>query len=64
MINQKTKKYRPTQIKIGENNKQKITPKNKKFRSVSTQLHKEPMGIRIHIYGLVESRNGKEIMLQ
>ena len=37
--NRKTKEYRPNQIKIGENYKQKqITPKNEIFRSVSTQL--------------------------
>ena len=36
---EKNKKCRPTQIKIGENRKQnKITPPNKKSRSVSTQL--------------------------
>ena len=62
--NQETKECRPTQIKTGENNKQKeITPKNKKFRSVITQLYEEPRSVKIQTYGLVESRSVEKAML-
>ena len=55
MTNRKTKECRPTQIEIGENNKQKeITPKNKKFRITSTQLHGRS----------AESSSGKKNILQ
>ena len=53
----------PAQIETGENNKQKEnTPKNKKFRSVSTHLSGEPRNVKIQKYGSKKSRSeGKTI---
>ena len=61
----KNKECRPTHIKIKENNKQKeIMPKNKKFRSLSTQLREDPCGVKISLYRPTESRSGEKNMLQ
>ena len=57
----KTKECRPTQIKTGENNKQKNMPKNKKFRSVSTHLIGKFRSVKIQMYG---SGSGEETMIR
>ena len=62
----KTKQCRPTQIKIGENNKQKeITPQKQEIQECEhTTTHEEPRSIKIQSSGSVESSSGEENKLQ
>ena len=44
--------------------KKKSHLKNKKFRSVSTQLYEEPKSVKIQTYESAESRSGEETMMR
>ena len=62
---EKSRSVGPHKLKLEKTtSKQKSCLKNKKFRSVSTQIREEPRSIKIQPYGSTESRSGEEDMLQ
>ena len=59
--NQETKECRLTKIKTRVNNKeQKLYQQNKKFRSMSTQIHEKSRNVKTQMPEPAELRSGEE----